>query len=101
MRHQTQRGDKRMSDNKPPMTVWLNHGDAEHEPPWYELDHESITWSEQPTGRDFGPYVHMKQFMEEVEHRVCRRKTPPSLSTHEAIALALYELSKEIEEGKV
>ena len=89
-----------MTTYRPPMTVWLNHGDTEHEPPLYELDHESITWSEQPTGMDFGPYVHLGQFMEEVEYRTCRRRFPIALSTLEAAALAMQELAKEIAEGK-
>lgn len=78
------------------MTVWLDdeschaldcclHGTCE--------DHEGDTYR-------VGPYVHLDQFLEEVENRVCRRKSPPSLSTHEAVAVALYELAKEIAEGK-
>ena len=47
-----------------------------------------------------GPYVHLEQFMEEVEYRTCRRRFPVALSTLEAAALAMQELVKEITEGK-
>lgn len=88
-----------MSDNKPPMTVWAS--DDINAPVMGCNGPKRGHWcSVRSQVFRHGPYVHLEQFMEEVENRVCRRKSPPSLSTHEAIAIALYELVKEITEGK-
>jgi hypothetical protein len=48
---------------------------------------------------DFGPYVHLKQFMEEVERRAseCAEE---GLSFDSAFVDIARELAKEIEEGK-
>jgi hypothetical protein len=88
-----------MSDNKPPMTVWIGTNQAS---PTMENTGEQFgyyrTVCRGPLIQS-GPYVHLEQFMEEVEYRTCRRRFPSALSTLEAMSLAMQELAKEIMEG--
>jgi hypothetical protein len=75
--------------SKPPMTVWL----SQLKMSWQVAEPtKSVVCKE-------GPYVHLEQFMEEVEYRTCRRRFPSALSTLEAMSLAMQELAKEIMEG--
>jgi hypothetical protein len=88
-----------MSDNQPPMTVWASDdinapvmgGNGPKRGHWGSVRSQVFR---------HGPYVHLEQFMEEVEFRTCRRRFPSALSTLEAMSLAMQELAKEIEEGK-
>ena len=64
-----------MSDNKPPITVWV--GDGRHTPK---------------------PYVHLEQFLAEVEYRADPKRFPSATNSSEATGLALYELAKELKE---
>lgn len=62
-----------MSDTKPPMVVWLQHGSDDHTP-FNELDASEITWADQCCfANDYGPYVHLDQFMAEVKKRSKKR----------------------------
>lgn len=86
-----------MSDNKPPMTVWLDSvGTSVHQGnrTFFGKFHQHSDLG------DYGPYVHLKQFMEEVEYRTCRGRFPSAANSSEATGMALYELAKELMEGK-
>jgi hypothetical protein len=89
-----------MSDNKPPMTVWIGPNQASP-----TMDNSGEQFGHYRTVRrgpliQSGPYVNLGQLMEEVEYRTCRRRFPAALSTLEAAALAMQELVKDIDEGK-
>ena len=59
---------------KPPMVVWLQHG-SDDDVPLNELDASEVTWSDQCCfGNDYGPYVHLEQFMAEAKKRSKRQK---------------------------
>jgi len=50
----------------------------------------------------YGPYVHLEQFMEEVERRAVKLfgKSFHNATMSECVSQSLKELAKEIEEGK-
>jgi hypothetical protein len=79
-----------MSDNKPPMTVWLTGKQT----PCEATNRKHDVFS------PHGPYVHLKQFMEEVERRANRSTFPHFENDDEHTHKAMQELAKEIEEGK-
>jgi hypothetical protein len=56
-----------MNDNKPPMTLYLQNEQSLNEEQWKDDD---VTWCRDKIFRhDVGPYVHMEQFLAEVERR--------------------------------
>lgn len=57
--HQKQEEEEIMSNNKPPMTVWLTAR---------ETPCEAIK-QHHPTYAPHGPYVHLDQFLEEAKKR--------------------------------
>ena len=89
-----------MSDNKPPMTLYLQNEHPLHEEPWRDDD---VTWCRDKIFRhDVGPYVQLQQFMEEVERRAVKLfgKSFHNATMSECVSQSLKELAKEIEEGK-
>lgn len=88
-----------MSDNKPPMTVWIDtHSDTVG------------VWSDTAVkDPDDIPYVNMGQFLEEVERRakiICNASRKGDwvcdsmVNHHLYTSDAMQELAKEIMEGK-
>ena len=75
---------------KPPMVVWL----CGKETPTVA----SHIWDKE----DIGPYVHLEQFMEEVERRAVKLfgKSFHNATMSECVSQSLKELAKEIMEGK-
>ena len=89
-----------MSDNKPPMTLYLQNEHPLHEELWRDDD---VTWCRDKIFRhDVGPYVNLEQFMEEVERRAVKLfcKSFHTATMSECVSQSLKELAKEIEEGK-
>jgi hypothetical protein len=85
-----------MSDNKPPMTVWLTD-DAYTA---FEYGMRGVCRDSKDNVHNVGPYVHLKQFMEEVERRASRSTFPHFDNDEEHTHKAMQELAKEIMEGK-
>lgn len=85
-------------DNKPPMTVWLAFDAVD----CFERDEDCGASDFKNHHHHIGPYVHLKQFMEEVERRAGSNAKTRSwdMSLGEAKADAMQELAKEIQEGK-
>ena len=81
-----------MSDNKPPMTVWLETIDEDGCGMWFD-DTTS------PELAAAGPYVHLEQFMEEVERRAGECAEEGLSFDCEFVDIA-RELAKEIMEEK-
>ena len=88
-----------MSDNKPPMTVWLTGKQTPCE----------ATNKKHDVFSPYGPYVHLGQFMEEVERRakqICNDSRKGNwvcdsmINHHLYVSDAMQELAKEIMEGK-
>ena len=82
-----------MRDNKPPMTVWLETIDEDGCGMWFD-DTAS------PELAAAGPYVHLKQFMEEVERRADANHATTMRQYSSDFMEAMQELAKEIMEGK-
>ena len=90
-----------MSDNKPPMTVWASDDinapvmgcDGPKRGHWCSVRSQVFR---------HGPYVHLEQFMEEVERRAVKLfcKSFHNTTMSECVSQSLKELAKEIEEGK-
>jgi hypothetical protein len=88
----------RMSDNKPPMTLYLQNEHPLHEEPWRDDD---VTWCRDKIFRhDVGPYVQLQQFMEEVERRADAKHATEMRQYSSDFMEATQELAKEIMEGK-
>jgi len=81
-------------DNKPPMTVWLAFDAAA----CFERDEDCGASDFKNHHHHVGPYVNLKQFMEEVERRASCIRFPHSRNNAEAGFYAMQELAKEIEE---
>jgi len=87
-----------MSDNKPPMTVWASDdinapvmgGGGPKRGHWCSVRSQVFR---------HGPYVHLEQFMEEVERRAGECAEEGLSFDCEFVDIA-RELAKEIEEGK-
>lgn len=77
-------------DNKPPMVVWLDIEGTSDNPDgrffWGD-------WGNRKTPYDFGPYVHLDQFMEEL---VTRSGFYGKNKDIAAIGLHVMELAKEL-----
>ena len=87
-----------MTTNKPPMTLYLQNEHPLHEEPWRDDD---VTWCRDKIFRhDVGPYVHLKQFMAEVERRASPVRFQHARNSAEAGYYAMQELAREIMEGK-
>ena len=87
-----------MSDNKPPMTLYLQNEHPLHEEPWRDDD---VTWCRDMIFRhDVGPYVQLQQFMEEVERRADANHATTMRQYSSDFMEAIQELAKEIMEGK-
>jgi hypothetical protein len=87
-----------MSDNKPPMTVWA-HEDAMIHLNKGRLSRWTTVAVEQNEIHNIGPYVHLKQFLEDVERRASCTRFPHARNNAEAGYYAMQELAKEIEDG--
>jgi len=79
-----------MSDNKPPMTVWLTGKQTPCE----------ATNEQHDVFSPYGPYVHLEQFMEEVERRADAKHATEMRQYSSDFMEAMQELAKEIMEGK-
>ena len=79
-----------MSDNKPPMTVWLTGKQT----PCAATNEQHDVFS------PYGPYVHLEQFMEEVERRADAKHATEMRQYSSDFMEAMQELAKEIMEGK-
>jgi hypothetical protein len=79
-----------MSDNKPPMTVWLTGKQTPCE----------ATNEQHDVFSPYGPYVHLEQFMEEVERRADAKHATEMRQYSSDFMEATQELAKEIMEGK-
>jgi len=86
-------------DNKPPMTVWLAFDAAA----CFERDEDCGASDFKNHHHHVGPYVNLKQFMEEVERRAVKlfAKSFHTATLSECVSQSFQELAKEIEEGKV
>jgi len=87
-----------MSDNKPPMTVWIGPNQASP-----TMNNAGEQFGHYRTVRrglliQSGPYVHLDQFLAEVEYRADPKRFPSATNSSEATGLALYELAKELKE---
>ena len=86
--------------NRPPMTVWASDDinapvmgcDGPKRGHWCSVRSQVFR---------HGPYVHLEQFMEEVERRASCIRFPHSRNNAEAGYYAMQELAREIMEGKV
>ena len=97
-----------MSDNKPPMTVWAS--DDINAPVMGCNGPKRGHWcSVRSQVFRHGPYVHLEQFMEEVERRakqICNDSRKGNwvcdsmINHHLYVSDAMQELAKEIKEGK-
>jgi hypothetical protein len=86
-----------MSNNKPPMTLYLQNEQSLNEEQWRDDD---VTWCRDKIFRhDVGPYIHLKQFMEEVERRADAKHATMMRQYSSDFMEATQELAKEIEEG--
>lgn len=79
-----------MSDNKPPMTVWLTGKQTPCE----------ATNKKHDVFSPHGPYVHLDQFMAEVERRADAKHATTMRQYSSDFMEAMQELAKEIMEGK-
>ena len=81
-----------MSDNKPPMTVWLTGKQTPCE----------ATNKKHDVFSQHGPYVNLEQFMKEVERRAAKLfgKSFHTATLPDCVSQSLKELAQEIEEGK-
>jgi hypothetical protein len=92
-----------MRDNKPPMTLYLQNEQSLNEEQWRDDD---VTWCRDKIFRhDVGPYVHLKQFLEEVERRLELWKTLEIAGESEPITDKHYKqaalmIAKEIMDGE-
>ena len=87
-----------MSDNKPPMTLYLQNEHPLHEELWRDDD---VTWCRDKIFRhDVGPYVNLEQFMAEVERRADANHATTMRQYSSDFMEAIQELAKEIMEGK-
>ena len=94
--------------NKLPMTVWLDrHAAGVQTLGFYSPNKECLHVEGNMT--TFGPYVHLEQFMEEVERRakqICNDSRKGNwvcdsmINHHLYVSDAMQELAKEIMEGK-
>lgn len=96
-------GEKYITNTaKPPMVVWLDrYAGSVQCLGFYAPKKESLHVNDEGGTKTYGPYVHLDQFLEEVERRV-RLKTWPHLDYDDDLTWeVLQELDKEIKEGKV
>jgi len=85
--------------NRPPMTVWASDDinapvmgcDGPKRGHWCSVRSQVFR---------HGPYVHLEQFMEEVERRASPVRFQHARNSAEAGYYAMLELAKEIMEGK-
>lgn len=86
--------------NKPPMTVWLDrHAAGVQTLGFYSPNKECLHVEGNMT--TFGPYVHLEQFMEEVERRakVIERGLKLTFgSWNQACGIAFKQLTEELKE---
>ena len=88
-----------MSDNKPPMTVWAS--DDINAPVMGCNGPKRGHWcSVRSQVFRHGPYVHLEQFMEEVERRADANHATTMRQYSSDFMEAIQELAKEIMEGK-
>jgi hypothetical protein len=88
-----------MSDNKPPMTVWAS--DDINAPVMGCNGPKRGHWcSVRSQVFRHGPYVHLEQFMEEVERRADAKHATEMRQYSSDFMEAMQELAKEIMEGK-
>ena len=91
-----------MSDNKPPRTLYFRENVSNVYMDGSHMDNRfGQAFATRKRESDVGPYVHLEQFMEEVERRAGSNPKTRSwdMSLGEAKAEAMQELAKEIEEG--
>lgn len=82
---------------KPPMVVWLDVDGTSDRP---EGRRFWGNWSNSKLAHDNGPYVHLEQFMEEVERRADAKHATTMRQYSSDFMEAMQELAKEIMEGK-
>ena len=88
-----------MSDNKPPMTVWAS--DDINAPVMGCNGPKRGHWcSVRSQVFRHGPYVHLEQFMEEVERRADAKHATEMRQYSSDFMEATQELAKELMEGK-
>lgn len=79
---------------KPPMVVWLQNQQSLNEEQWQDDD---VTWCRDKIFKhDVGPYVHLDQFMAEVERRMMEAEGNGLVGNK--WAWAIKELAKELKE---
>ena len=90
-----------MTTNKPPMTLYFRenistvHMDGSH------MDNRfGQAFANRKRESDVGPYVHMEQFMAEVERRADANHATTMRQYSSDFMEAIQELAKEIMEGK-
>lgn len=92
-----------MSDNKPPMTLYFRENlstvymDGSH-----MHNRFGQAFANRKRESDVGPYVHLGQFMAEVERRAVKLfgKSFHNATMSECVSQSLKEIAKEIEERK-
>lgn len=88
-----------MSDNKPPMTLYLQNEQSLNVEQWRDDD---VTWCRDKIFRhDVGPYVHMEQFMTEVERRADANHATTMRQYSSDFMEAIQEIAKELMEEKL
>jgi len=93
-----------MSDNKPPMTLYFRENISTVYMDGSHMDNRfGQAFANRRRESDVGPYVHLKQFIEEVERRAVKLfgKSFHNATMSECVSQSLKELAQEIEEEKV
>ena len=92
-----------MSDNKPPRTLYFRENVSNVYMDGSHMDNRfGQAFATRKRESDVGPYVHLEQFMEEVERRAVKlfAKSFHTATLSECVSQSLKELAKEIEERK-